>query len=138
MPSNKRFLTVLLLACAVVACDDDSTPTAPTPSPPVTSTFTGTIAPNGSIVHTIAVSGSGAVVGTLKSVQDDNTIPISFALGSWNGTGCTLVVANDAATEGAILTGSMTAAGTLCTRVADSGSVPSGGTVKYTIEIVHP
>jgi hypothetical protein len=136
---NKRLLGMLLLACAVAACDDDNTPTTPTtPAPTVTTTFTGSFTQNGAVIHTVAVSAGGPVTGTLKTLADDNTLPVGFALGSWNGTTCTLVVANESATEGAVLTGSMTAAGTMCARVADSGKVPAGTIVKYTIEIVHP
>jgi hypothetical protein len=139
MQLSKRMIGALLVACALAACDDD-TPTAPTPTPtpPVTTTFTGSLTQSAAMIHTVAVSASGAVVGTLKTIADDNTIAVSFALGSWNGNLCTLVVANDAATQGAVLTGSMTAAGTLCTRIADSGSLPAGRTVTYTIELVHP
>ena len=135
---NRRLLGMLVLACAAAACDDDTTPTAPsTPPPTVTTTITGSLIPNGAVTHTIEVSAGGAVTGTLKEIEDD-TIPVSFGLGSWNGTTCTLVLVNDSATEGAVLNGSMDRAGAMCARMSDSGNVPAGTTVKYTIEVVHP
>ena len=81
---------------------------------------------------------ASSIVATLKTVGADNTLVVSFALGTWTGTGCNIVLANDAATGGAILTGTMTGIGTLCARVGDVGNIPSGPGVAYTIEVVHP
>ena len=138
---DRRLCAVLLLAAAVAACDDEPTPTGPSgPAPTVTDTFTGTIAPNGAGTHTFTVQGTGAIVGTLKNVGDDNTLVVSFALGNWDASrnACSVVLANDSATAGAILQGTMTAAGTLCARIGDVGNIAAGKTAGYTIEVLHP
>ena len=138
---NRRILAGLLLTCAIAACDDDSLNfVTPTPPAPTTDTFTGTIAPNGAGTHTFTVQGTGAIVGTLKNVGDDNTLVVSFALGNWDASrnACSVVLANDSATAGAILQGTMTAAGTLCARIGDVGNIAAGKTAGYTIEVLHP
>jgi hypothetical protein len=48
------------------------------------------------------------------------------------------VLENPAATGGAILTGTMTGAGTLCVRVGDQGNIAAGQPAAYTIEVTHP
>jgi hypothetical protein len=135
---NGRWLAIGLLACLAAACDD-STPTIPTnPVLPKTESFSGVVTQNGSETHNFDVGGAGAVIATLKAVGTDNTLVVSFALGTWTGSACSIVLANDAATGGAILTGTMTGLGTLCTRVGDVGNVAAGAGAQYTIEITHP
>jgi hypothetical protein len=134
-----RLLAVVLLgAIAAAGCDDDVTNTPTTPSAPVTETFTGQLTANGASTHSFAVAGPGAVTATLKGIGADNTLIVSFALGTWTGSACSVVLANDAATRGAVLTGTMTGIGTLCARIGDLGNLPAGTTAPYTIEVVHP
>jgi hypothetical protein len=135
---NRRGLAILLLAVTAAACDDEI-PTAPTPpATTVTETFSGTVTQSGSSTHQFAVATGGAVTATLKTIGSDNTLVVSFALGSWTGTACSVVLVNDAATGGAVLSGTMTAAGTLCARIGDVGNIAAGNTAAYTIEVVHP
>ena len=135
---NGRLFAIVLLACVAAACDDD-TPTTPiTPTLPKTETFTGVVTQNGAQTHNFEVGASGTVVATLKAIGADNTLVVSFALGTWTGTSCSIVLANDAATGGAILNGTMTGIGTLCARVGDVGNVAAGAGAPYTIEVVHP
>jgi hypothetical protein len=136
---NKRLIAIVLLAFVAAACDDNNSITTPiTPTVPKTDTFEGTVTQSGATTHNFDVGAAGAVVATLKTVGADNTLVVSFALGTWTGTACSIVLANDAATGGAILTGTMTGIGTLCARVGDVGNIPSGPGVAYTIEVVHP
>ena len=135
-----RLLTVLLLALAVSACDDD-TPTTPTTTPPsVTDTFTGAITQNGATTHSFNVSTSGTVKATLKTVGADNTLVVGFSLGTWNTVteSCSVVLANDAATAGAVLQGTMTGTGTLCLRMYDVGNVVAPAGAAYSVDIEHP
>jgi hypothetical protein len=126
------------VACAAAGCDDD-TPTIPiTPTVPVTETFTGQVAQSGSSMHTFSTTSSGAIAATLKAIGSDNTLVVSFALGTWTGSACSLVLENPAATGGALLTGTMTGAGTLCVRVGDQGNIAAGQPASYTIEVTHP
>ena len=135
---NGRLFAILLLACFAAACDDDTTRTPITATVPVTETFTGQVAQSGSSMHNFTTSRSGAIVATLKSIGTDNTLVVSFALGTWTGSACSLVLENPAATGGAILTGTMTGAGTLCVRVGDQGNIASGQPASYIIEVAHP
>jgi hypothetical protein len=93
---------------------------------------------NGATTHNFDVGAAGAVSATLKSIGTDNTLVVSFSLGTWTGSACSIVLANDAATGGAVLTGTMTGLGTLCARVGDVGNVAAGNGAAYTIEVVHP
>jgi hypothetical protein len=66
----------------------------------------------------------------------DNALVVGFSLGNWNGTACQIVLANDEATAGAILNGTVSAAGNLCLRVHDVGNITNRAA--YTVEVVHP
>ena len=133
-----RLFAILLAACAVAGCDDN-TPTLPTtPTLPVTETFTGQVTQSGSSIHTFSTTSSGAIAATLKAIGTDNTLVVSFALGTWTGTACSVVLENPAATGGAILTGTMSGAGTLCVRVGDQGNIVASQPAAYTIEVTHP
>jgi len=135
---NGRLFAILLLAGCAAACDDEVITTPITPTLPKTESFAGVVTQNGAQTHNFEVGASGAVVATLKSIGADNTLVVSFALGTWTGTSCSIVLANDAATGGAILNGTMTGIGTLCARVGDVGNVAAGSGAPYTIEVVHP
>jgi hypothetical protein len=137
---DKRSLGILLLACVVAGCDDEiTTPNTPT-TEPKTETFTGTVASNAGSTHDFAVAAGGTVTATLKAIGSDNTLVVGFSLGNWNSTAstCLIVLANDAATGGAVLTGTMTNAGSLCVRVYDVGNVTAGTPAAYSVEVVHP
>ena len=132
-----RLLLVALIGGAAAGCDDE-TPTSPnTPSAPVTETFTGTIAQNGAQTHQFSTVSSGTVTATLKTLAPDNALVVGFSLGNWNGTACQIVLANDAATGGAVLTGTVSAAGNLCLRLHDVGNI-TNTPAAYTVEVVHP
>lgn len=129
---------LLLTALAGAACDDDENPTPTTPTPTVKETLAGTITQNGAESKTFSVSAAGTVTATLKSVGEDETLTVGFSLGNWNGTACSIVLANDAAKSGAVLSGTMSNAGTLCLRMFDVGNLPAGVAVPYSVEIEHP
>jgi hypothetical protein len=133
-----RLFAILLVACAAAGCDDDITTTPITPTVPVTETFTGQVTPSGSSMHNFNTSRGGAIVATLKEIGTDNTLVVSFSLGTWTGSACSIVLENPAATGGAILTGTMTGAGELCVRVGDQGNITAGQRAAYTIEVTHP
>ena len=135
---NGRLFAIVLLACLAAACDDDAPPTPIAPVLPRTETFTGFVTQNGAATHNFDAGAGGAVTALLRDVGSDSTLVVSFALGTWTGSACSIVLANDAATSGAVLNGTMTGIGTLCARISDVGNVPSGPGVSYTIEVVHP
>src|SRR5688500_9295350 len=102
---NGRILGVLLLALTAAACDDEVTTPPTTPTPAVTETSSGAAAQNGAVTHSSSASGGGAGTATLKTIGPDNTLVVTLALGTWTGTACSVVLANDVASGGAVLTG---------------------------------
>jgi hypothetical protein len=139
---NRRTIGGLLLACVctfAAACDDEPTLPTPTPPNPVTDTFAGQLTPNGAVTHSFNAASAGNVTATLKTIGADNTLVVGFSLGNWNSTSstCSAVKANDTATGGSVLDGTMTNSGPLCVRIYDVGNLTAAATA-YSIEVVHP
>ncbi len=135
---NSRAMCVAILACALAACNGDS-PTAPTPpGPPVTTPFSGTLTQNSAATHGFSPSAGGVVTATLTALGGGEGLVVGFSLGNQFGTVCSIVLANDNAAGGAVLSGTLTQAGPLCVRVYDVGNIQAGVTVPYAIEVVHP
>lgn len=136
---NVRVLGVVLLACALAACDDGS-PTGPTtpPGPPVTVPFSGTIVRSGAATHDFTPAVGGVVTATLTALGGGEGLVVGFALGNWFASACSLVFANDNATTGAVLTGTLSQSGPLCVRIYDVGNIAADVSIPYTIEVVHP
>jgi len=125
---------------ATTACGSN-TPTTPTPTTPTTFTevFTGTLTPNGASNHSFIAQSSGTVTLTLTTVAPDSALAIGVALGTWTGSACQIVIANDRALQGAVLNGAVGQAGSLCVRAYDAaGALPAGTTVSYEFTVVHP
>ena len=61
---------------------------------------------------------------------------VGLSLGTWNGTSCQIVLANDKATQAAVVIGTASSAGSLCVRVYDVGNVADP--ITYEIQVVHP
>lgn len=132
-----RVLLTAMICAGAAGCDDE-TPTSPNPTPVnVTETFTGTIGQNGAQTHQFSTVSSGTVTATLRALAPDSALVVGLSLGNWNGTACQIVLANDAATVSAVLTGTVSAAGNLCLRVHDVGNI-SNTPAAYTVEVVHP
>lgn len=137
---NTRLIAVLILTFAVAGCDDETTPTGPSTPVTVTDTFSGAVTQNGAQTHSFSTATGGPVTATLTSLGPDSALVIGFSLGTWNTTtsSCSVVLANDAATGGAKLTGTMTGTGSLCVRLYDVGNVPASTPAAYSVEVVHP
>jgi hypothetical protein len=137
--SSHRLLLAFLVAAGAVgaaACGNSDTPTTPTtPAVTVTETFAGTLTLNGATTYPFVTLASGTITVTLTSI--DPAVAIGVSLGTWNGTVCTLVKANDAAVVGASLTGTTSSAALLCVRVADATGTLTDP-VAYTVTVVHP
>jgi hypothetical protein len=130
-----------VLLCGVlainVACSDD-TPTTPTPTTPttVTDTFSGTVTTNGAATHNFIAVAAGTVTATLTSLSPNPDLVIGFGIGTWNGTVCNVVLARDRAVQTTVIFGNVNAAGELCVRIYDVGTVTEP--TDYSISVVHP
>ena len=137
---------ILLLAVMGTAagCNDNNvttpttTTTTTTTTATTTETFTGTLNMNGAASFPFTAAAAGTITATLTTVAPDATVPIGLSLGSLTGTSCQISIANDAATQSAIVTGTVTAAASLCARVYDTGKVTAAQPVSFTVTIVHP
>jgi hypothetical protein len=114
----------LVLAAIAAGCSDDNTSTV-TPTPPVqvSESFTGSVSVNGAFSHPFEVSRAGGVTAQITSLSPDDTVTVGLALGTWNGSACQLIIANDAATLATAVNGTATAPGTLCVRMSDTGQL---------------
>ena len=135
--SIARTLILLLVAgLAAGGCDETDTPTTPTTPPEnITETFSGTVTVNGAVTHTFTTTVAGTIAATLTAVGPDSTAVVGFSLGNWNGTACQIVIANDNATQGTLLTAAASATANLCARVYDVGKLTEPAT--YSVQVVH-
>jgi hypothetical protein len=132
-------VALTLTSLGTAGCDNAETPTTPTvPTTPTTTveTFSASVNVNGAQTFNFAVAAVGTVIATYQSAAPDEAATIGMALGTWNGTACQIVLANDAATRGITVTGAVTAAGNLCVRVYDVGKLTAAQTISVTVS--HP
>jgi hypothetical protein len=129
---------VLVLALGVAGCDPQTTttPTQPTPSPPVTESFAGSVTVNGAATFSFVSLSSGYVQATLKTLSPELESRIGLALGTWNGVTCQMILTNDDAGQNVTVTGSVAAAAALCVRIYDVGQLTQ--TNAFEITVIHP
>ncbi|HUE90187.1 MAG TPA: hypothetical protein VMO26_29240 [Vicinamibacterales bacterium] len=135
---TSRVLPVLV-ALAFVACDAQDPfeiPTSASPPPIITETFNGTVTPSGARSHSFATQASGSVTATLKFLVPDPTVQMGFALGTWNGSTCNLIITKTDAVESTVITGAVSALGNLCVYIHDVGNLTAP--TEYEIEVLHP
>jgi hypothetical protein len=128
-------LPALLMAGLTAGCSNNNTSTT-TPTPPtlLTDTFSGTVTVSGSFSHPFTVARAGAVTATITALSPDATVTVGFALGTWNGAACQLVIANDASKVATIVVGTATAPGQLCVRVSDVGLLAAPTDYEVTVD----
>jgi hypothetical protein len=134
-------LLIAVLAVSVAACgsSDNVTPTPTTPTTPaatITETFPGTLTINGAATFPFTATTAGTVTATLTSLLPDGAVPVGLAIGTWTGSACQIGVANDGATQAAVVTGTAQSAVNLCVRIYDVGKLTSS--MDFSITIVHP
>ena len=139
--SIPTLLLLATLATCAAGCDDETpiTPNLPTnPGAPLTftETFTGSLNTNGGSTSPFTATTGGTITATLTTVAPDATVVVGLSLGTWTGSACQVVIANDSAIQGAIISGTVTSAASLCVRVYDVGKVTAP--VNYTITVVRP
>ena len=133
------FVFVLVpLALIAAGCDDSDdpgTPAAPTPPALTTENFEGRVTVNGAITHPFVVTAPSTVTATLVSVAAGAETIVGFALGTWNGEYCQIILANDAAVQGKFVVGLAQTAGNFCVRVYDVGKLPQP--TNYQVTVTH-
>jgi hypothetical protein len=139
-PSLSRglaLLALLLVVGAAPACSGTlaSALAAPTGTPS-TDTFSGTVTRNGAFTYPFAATAAGTVTASYTRIGTDNTIALGLALGTWDGVACQILIVNDNATAGVVVTGTVSAAGSLCVRVFDVGYVVDP--LSYEVRVAHP
>jgi hypothetical protein len=128
---------LLLAILSAPGCGDSTIPTVPiTPSVPTTETFAGTITVNGAATHQFVTTSRGALAATLTSIGPDSTSVIGVSVGTWNGTACQIILANDQTTQGATVIGQVSGVANLCVRVYDVGKLT--GPATYSVDVSHP
>lgn len=116
----------------------DDGPTSPTDvSDPiaVVQTFSATLRANAAEQHLVVVR-PGSITATLTALVPADGLVVGLAVGTWNGTLCRDVLARDDATVGASMTGEVTAEGSYCVRVFDSGGRVVAP-VEYDVTVTH-
>jgi len=122
----RRELVTLGLVLLTAGCNNSnsSATTTPTSTTTITESFgPASLTKNGAITWTFAISVGGAVGATLQTVSPDSSIVVGLDLGTWNGTGCQIVLPNNNAQQGTSIAGEIQSAGNLCVRVYDVGNV---------------
>lgn len=138
-------ILLLALTTGLAGCNKNNgtavttptTTTTTTTTATVTETFTGTLNMNGGVTFPFTATAAGTVTVTLTSLAPDATLAIGLSLGTWTGSACQIVIANDAAAQTAVVTGTVSSAASLCARVYDTGKVPTTP-VTFGVSIVHP
>ncbi len=141
MRRSIRALLVLPLLVVLAGCGSDPLAELIGPTPqPATVTFpdgaTATLTPNGAATYPFVSQTLGTVTATLTTLAADSGVTVGLSIGTWNGTSCQTIIANDKAVQGTVVTGTVTSAGTLCARVYDASGLSAP--VDYQITVVHP
>ena len=127
---------LVLPALGAAGCDSTTTPTSTdtsaTPTS-ITETFQGTVSVSGAATFSFGVLAQGAVTATYKTISPATTATMGLALGVWNGTTCSVIIANDNAVLNTTVLGNASAAGTLCVRAYDVGRLTATQTVELTV-----
>jgi hypothetical protein len=137
---NVRVLPALCVLVAMTAgaagCGATATTTTTTPTTPsvlITETYTGTVTVGGASTFSFGVLATGPVTATYSSISPATGATMGLALGTWNGSACQIVIANDNAIVNSTVIGQASAAGTLCVRAYDIGKLAATQTVQLSI-----
>jgi hypothetical protein len=137
MYGRNRLIAAAIALVPLTAACGSSTPTTPTP-PTTTDTLTGTVSRNSADTKTFTTTTSGVVAATLSSLAPNASVQIGFALGTWDGSACQLVIVNPAATTGSQIAANASTKGTYCVHLYDTGNIADGAPVTYQVMVTHP
>ena len=133
----RRLVPLAAVLLAVSGCGANApADTTPAPPPLLSNQFSGVLTLNGGITHPFTVTGSGTITVQLISLMPDAEGPIGLSIGTWNGSSCQIILANDLSIQGSVVIGQTTTVGNFCVRVYDAaGTVVEPET--YIIEVTH-
>jgi hypothetical protein len=140
----RHFIRLSIAAAMLLfsaACTSNTTPSPTTPTPATTTeTFSGSVEHLATSGNSFVVSTNGAVTIELTSVEPLATLALGVGVTSWDGTACgtTPISKNDNARSGVTALSGTATAGNYCVTVYDSGNVPEGWTVSFSVQVVHP
>jgi hypothetical protein len=137
MRHSAAFTLLLIVAVAGSGCDTTPFPTLPTDTSPAvetTESFSDTLTVNGGRTHPFSVQRAGTVTAQVTSLSDLNAT-IGLSLGTWNGTACQIILANDSASINVSLTGTAQTSGQFCVRLYDVGRLTAA--VSYAVLVTH-
>ena len=127
-------LSLIVAGCGNGNTDTTTTP-APTP-PTVTDSFSGVLTLHGAVTYPFTVTGVGGISAQLTMLSPDAAKPVGLSMGTWNGSTCQIVLANDVSIQGSVVVGTTSTVGDFCVRIYDAtGTVVQAET--YTIEVTH-
>jgi hypothetical protein len=134
-------MAIVVVGSGACASPSTSSSTAPTaPAAPITEMFTGSFSQLGNAAFPFTVSATGSVQVSLTAVAPLSTMALGIDIGQWDGTTstCTIgVAANDHAKSGVTALSGTATPGTYCVQVSDSGNVPPGSMVTFTVQVIH-
>ena len=134
-----RVIPLAALSLIVTGCGGGTADTTTTPAPTsttVTDTFSGILTLNGAVTHPFTVTGVGGVSALLTALSPDAVKPVGLSMGTWNGSICQIVLANDVSIQGSVVVGTTSTVGDFCVRIYDAnGTVVQPET--YIIEVTH-
>ena len=131
----------VVVASAVACGGSSNTSNIVSPSATVTTeTFTGTISPGTSKVHTFTVTAPGTVSVTMTAAGPPSTITMGLGIGNPDANGNCIFLSGGttqaiASTTTPQLTGTLTASGAYCVAIGDIGN--AAGPITYSISVSH-
>ena len=141
-----RLVPPVVLLLVVIGCGgSNDTPTQPEPPAEIAETFPaeglGTLTTNGAFSYPFTVNVVGSMEAQLvvlkpvdESFPQESAVPVGLALGTWNGSICQIVLANDVTKQGDVVDGNTTAVGSFCVRIYDaSGTLPRPEAYQITV-----
>jgi hypothetical protein len=146
LPKRSLLLLPLLAALTLAssACSNSSDSSLTLPSSTATSsteTFTGSIAQNGTAVHSFVVKTGGyTLLAGYTSLDPSTVTALGLGIGAWDAATSTCglnLTQNDAGRSGSTAVTGTAGAGNYCIRVYDGGNLAAGVTVTYTLQVQH-
>ena len=135
-------LALFLMVAFTAACGGSSTsPTTVSSNSTVTTeTFTGTVQPLGTNVHTFTVTTPGSVTVTMTAAGPPPTISMGLGVGNPNSAGNCIFLSGGTTTAIASTTtpqlqGTLASSGAYCVAIGDIGN--AAGPIAYSVTVSH-